>query len=57
MTEKIIYTRWLAVELIKAGFPAIRVEPNPEKPRFKRWVFKETPEFNVAFANTANKPR
>jgi hypothetical protein len=26
MKEKIVYTKWLANELVKAGFPAVRVE-------------------------------
>lgn len=55
MKEKIIYTRWLAIDLIKAGFPAVRVEQNPNNPSLKCWVFAETAEFLVAFANIANK--
>ena len=54
MKEKIVYTRWLAIELIKQGFPVVRVESNPIKPEFNCWVFAETDEFLVAFANTAN---
>lgn len=57
MKEKTVYTRWLANELIKAGFPAVRVEQNPDKPDFDCWVFAETPEFKLAFANTANRKR
>lgn len=55
--EKVIYTRWLAIELIKAGFPVARVEQNPNKPQFDCWVFTETPEFKLAFANIANQKR
>lgn len=55
--EKVIYTRWLAIELIKAGFPVVRVEANPDKPQFDCWVFAETPEFKVAFSNIANRGR
>lgn len=57
MTEKKIYTRWLAIALIQAGFPVVRVEPHPEKPQFKCWVFEDTAEFSVAFANIANRPK
>lgn len=57
MKERTIYTRWLAVELLRQGFQAIRVEPNPDKPYFDCWVFAETPEFKLAFANTANRKR
>ena len=55
MKEKIVYTRWLALELRRQGFPIVRVEINPNKPQFDCWVFEETPEFLVAFANTANR--
>jgi hypothetical protein len=30
--EKIIYTKWVAYELRKKGFPIVRVEINPNKP-------------------------
>lgn len=55
MNEKVIYTRWLAIELIKAGFPVVRVEQNPDKPNFNCWVFAETADFLTAFANIANR--
>lgn len=55
MKEKIVYTRWLACELIKQGFPVVRVEENLNRPGFNCWVFAETPEFLTAFANIANR--
>ena len=55
MKEKVIYTRWLAIKLIKEGFPVERVEQNPHKPGLNCWVFAETPDFLVAFANIANR--
>lgn len=57
MKEKIIYTRWLAGELIKSGFPVVRIEQNPSKPEFDAYVFAETAEFKLAFTNIANKSR
>ena len=54
MGEKIIYTRWLAAALIRAGFPVVRIEQNPNKPEFDSWVFAETADFKLAFANIAN---
>ena len=54
MKEKIIYTRWLANALVKAGFPVVRIEENPDKPQFDCWVFAETAEFKLAFINIAN---
>ena len=57
MKEKIVYTRWLAGELVKAGFPVVRVEQNLNKPEFDAYVFAETKEFKLAFTNIANKSR
>ena len=54
MKEKIVYTRWLAIALIRAGFPVVRVEQNPDKPNFDCWVFAETADFKLAFSNIAN---
>lgn len=53
--EKVIYTRWVAQELIRSGFPVLRVEANPNKPEFDCYVFAETAEFKTAFFNIANK--
>ena len=55
MKEKVIYTRWLMRELVKAGFPVIRVEKNPKKPEFECYVFTQTPEFDVGFTNIVNR--
>lgn len=57
MKEKVIYSRWLAAELRRQGFPIVRVEVNPNFPQYNCYVFAETPEFLTAFANTANKAR
>lgn len=57
MKEKIVFAKWLAVDLMKQGFKVIRVEPRKNKPGFYCWIFEETPEFLVAFGNSANKPR
>ena len=54
MKEKIVYTRWLANALVRAGFPAVRIEQNPNKPEFDCWVFAETADFKLAFTNIAH---
>ena len=54
MKEKTIYTRWLANALVRAGFPAVRIEQNPNKPEFDCWVFAETADFKLAFTNIAH---
>lgn len=51
MKEKVIYTRWIANELVKQGFPVERVEANPNKPDFDCYVFAETADFKKAFMN------
>ena len=54
--EKVIYTKWIAYELRKQGFPIVRVEINPNKPQFDCWVFAETAEFNKALLDiTSNR--
>lgn len=54
MKEKIIYTRWIANELVRQGFPVVRVEENPNKPDFDCWVFAETADFKKAFITIIN---
>ena len=48
--EKIVYTKWVAYELRKQGFPIVRVEVNPNKPQFDCYVFAATDEFYAALA-------
>ena len=55
MSEKVVYTRWLANALVKAGYPVVRIEQNPNKPEFDCYVFNETADFKLAFMNIANR--
>lgn len=55
MKEKIIYTRWLAYELRKAGCRILRKEINPNSPELNCWVFEKTEAFNRAFEEIMNK--
>lgn len=55
MKEKIIYTKWVAYELRKQGFPIVRVEVNPNKPQYDCWIFEETPELIKAFIKITSK--
>ena len=56
MNEKIIYTKWVAVELRRRGFPIVRVDVNPNKPQLDCWVFEATDEMIAAFTEiTTNK--
>ena len=55
MAEKIIYSKWVAYELRKQGFPIVRVEINPNKPQFDCWVFAETAEMLDALTKITSK--
>lgn len=54
MTEKIIYTRWVAYELRKQGYPILRVEINPNKPQFECYVFAATDDLYKALKAITN---
>ena len=41
-----VYTRWLAYELRRSGFPIIRTEINEYHPQFDVYIFKNTPELH-----------
>lgn len=53
--EKTVFTRKIASELVKLGFPVVRVIQNPRKPEFDAYVFQNTDEFKLAFTNLANR--
>ena len=36
-----VYTRWLAYELRKQGFPIIKTEINKYHPQFDVWIFED----------------
>ena len=44
-TNKIIYTRRIAMKLIEMGHIAAGTMPNPSKPEFLCWIFNVTPKF------------
>ena len=48
MNEKTIYTKRVAYELRKMGYPIVRVEVNPNKPEFDCWVFAADDNFYEA---------
>ena len=55
MSEKIIYTRKVAYELRKQGYPILRVEVHPNKPQFECYVFAATDDFYKALLTITNK--
>lgn len=53
--EKVIYAKWLAVELRKRGCRILEVRVNPHYPQYDCWVFKEDEHFNEMFEEIINK--
>ena len=47
--EKIIYTKWIAQELVKHGFRIKRIQQNLKDPTLLCWVFEESDAFKKAF--------
>lgn len=45
MTNKIIYTRKIAMKLIEMGNVPAGTTQNPSKPEFLCWIFAITPKF------------
>lgn len=50
MTNKIIYTRKIAMKLIEMGNIPVGTTPNPNKPEFLCWIFSDTPKFQSDLA-------
>ena len=44
-TNKIIYTRKIAMKLVEMGNGPAGTMPNPSKPEFLCWIFNVTPKF------------
>lgn len=43
--NKIIYTRRIALKLVEMGNVPVGTMPNPSKPEFLCWIFKEDKKF------------
>lgn len=50
MTNKIIYTRKIAMKLIEMGNIPVGTTPNPSKPEFLCWIFAITPKLQSDLA-------
>ena len=44
-----IYTRWIALELVKQGFKIIKKGTNEYHPEYDTYYFERTPQFVSAF--------
>lgn len=45
ITNKIIYTRKIAMKLVEMGNVPAGTMPNPSKPEFLCWIFNMNPKF------------
>ena len=48
--RKIIFAKWVLLELMKLGFNPVETLPNPMDSRFLCWSFNDTEEFEVALS-------
>lgn len=55
MKEFRIFKRQLALDLRRAVFKIVRVEPNEMKPYFDTYYFEDTEAFRQALANLTKK--
>lgn len=55
MEIKKIYTRRMAVYLRERGFKILGTEVNPNKPEFDVYLFENTPAFEAAMLEYADK--
>jgi hypothetical protein len=44
MNEKIIYSKWLALELRKCGFRILKTGINENFPQYNTYIFEDTQE-------------
>ena len=46
MNEKLVFSRRIAAELRKQGFPLLRTIPNHNNPKYDVYVFEDTEDLN-----------
>lgn len=55
MIEKIIYSKWLALELRKRGFELVRLGVNTNFPQYNTYIFNFSAELDKAIAEITKK--
>lgn len=55
MTEKIIYSKWLAYELRGRGFELLRTGINKNFPQYNTYIFQDSIELKEAIEDLTNK--
>lgn len=53
--EKIIYSKWLALELRKRGFEFLRAGINPNYPQYNTYIFADTELLRQAITELTRK--
>lgn len=51
MSEKLVFSRHIAAELRKQGFPLLRTIPNHNNPKYDVYIFEDTDELNNTWEN------
>ena len=54
MNEKLVFSRRIAAELRKQGFPLLRTIPNHNNPKYDVYVFEDTENLNNQWENIMN---
>ena len=52
-----IYTRWIALELKRRGYPIVNWGTNKYHPQFEVYYFKRTPQFVKDFRDIVKRGR
>ena len=52
-----VYSRWLAYELRKMGFKIEEVQPNPNKPEFDCYLFKDSKDLQSTIRELGSRKK
>lgn len=52
-----VYSRWLAYELRKRGFKIEEVQPNPNKPEFDCYLFKDSEDLQSTIRELGSRKK
>lgn len=55
MKEKIIYTKWLALELRKRGYKFIKTGVNENFPQFNTYIFEDSQKLREEIVRLTSK--
>lgn len=50
-----VYTRWIALELVRRGFKIVKWDKNEYHPQYDTYYFVRTPEFISAFRSLTKR--